>query len=303
MADGEQRRELRTFGESGEHGRDEDAVPTGGQQAARRQEERAQPDGPVGRPRQRLLREDGVGQQRRHRQDGQQQGAVRRAAQVRRAQQRVTHGDHADPRAGDRRSDGRPPQRRVADQDPEAVLEARLPGSPLRQEPRHRNRRGDHADGDHESGRTAEEPGETGTGESGGGERHGVEAAGRRQRGPGDRGQLRGPAAGDGGVEQAGDDRHRDDGFERQVPEDGGDQRDPAGVAAERDGEQPSRRRAAVQQGAEHRPPERGGCGQPGEQGRPGVRAHGHPEQQQGGPGQLVAGPGECGTDQVTSYH
>ncbi|WP_372668717.1 hypothetical protein [Amycolatopsis kentuckyensis] len=304
VADREQGRELRSFGDPGERGgRDErcGAVADGRERGARGQDQGAQPDGPVRWPRQRFPREDRVGQQGRDREDGQQESAVLWAAQVSRPEQGVTDGDHADAGAGDRRRRRRASQRGVAREDREAVPEAGLPlGTLPREEPGDRRGRRDQDDGRAEADRAAEEPGEPGTGEGGGGEGQGVEAAGFRELFLGHGRQLSRPAPGDGRVQQAGHDGDGDHARERQVPERRGDDGEPAGVPGECGGEQPAGRGAAVEEGAEDGPAHGGGRGQPGEQRRPGVRPRGEPEQEEGGAGQLVAGPRECRAGQVT---
>ncbi|MEV6647499.1 hypothetical protein [Amycolatopsis sp. NPDC051371] len=84
------------------------------------------------------------------------------------------------------------------------------------------------------------------------------------------------------------------------MPEDGGDEGDPAGVPGEGGRQQPSRRRAAVEERPEDRPAHRGGRGQAGEQRGTGVRAFLKAEQEESGAGQLVTGPRQRCSDQVT---
>ncbi|MCR6488137.1 hypothetical protein M8542_35450 [Amycolatopsis sp. OK19-0408] len=247
-----------------------------------------------------MFREDGVGQQGRDGEDGQQERAVPWAAKVGGAEERVTDGDHADADERDRRREGRAPQWCVLDEDREALSEPSRFGGlcPFRQQPGDRDRGGDQNDGDDQPRRPTEETREPGPGERGDGEGHGVEAAGSFERLPGDRRQLSGPPAGDGGVEQPGDGGDRD--AQRQVAENGGDDRESAGVPGERQGQQPPGRRAAVEEGPEDGPADGGRGGQPGEQRRAGVRAQGEAEQEEGGSGQLVAGPRQRRADQVT---
>ncbi|MGW5719035.1 hypothetical protein ACWEVP_22885 [Amycolatopsis sp. NPDC003865] len=81
MADREQGRELRSFGDPGQRGggdQQRDAVAGGRQRGARGQDQGAQPDGPLRR--QRSPGENRVGEQGRDREDGQQEGAVLWAA-------------------------------------------------------------------------------------------------------------------------------------------------------------------------------------------------------------------------------